>query len=168
MEKLWARRLAGRRVVVQIDLHSGLGESGVGMLMMAAGDDEPHKALTAQWFGPMFVTPRPRSAADTILGGYMNGAMETQLAGVRVVPMTLEYGTEPGEAVLGAMIEDNWLVHHGDVAGERGRAIKARLLAAFYPADPAWREAVLARGRQVFAQALRGLAAPDLEEGLTR
>ena len=45
---------------------------------------------------------------------------------------------------------------------------KARLLAAFYPADPAWREAVLARGRQVFAQALSGLAAPDLEERLTR
>lgn len=168
VEDLWARRLSGGRVVVQIDLHSGLGESGVGMLMMAAGDDEPHKALTAQWFGPMFVTPRPRSAADTVLGGYMNGAMETQLPGVRVVPMTLEYGTEPGEAVLAAMIEDNWLVHHGDPAGERGRAIKARLLAAFYPADPAWREAVLARGRQVFAQALSGLAAPDLEESLTR
>lgn len=168
VEGLWARRLAGRRVVVQIDLHSGLGESGVGMLMMAANEDEPHKALTAQWFGPMFVTPRPRSRADTVLGGYMNGAMETQLPGVRVVPMTLEFGAEPGEAVLAAMIEDNWLVHHGDLTGERGRAIKARLLAAFYPADPTWRAAVLARGRDVFARALSGLAASDLEERLTR
>ena len=168
VEDLWTRRLAARRVVLQIDLHSGLGESGVGMLMMAANDDEPHKALTAEWFGPMFVTPRPRSAADTILGGYMNGAMEVRLPGVRVVPMTLEYGTEPGEAVLAAMIEDNWLVHHGDLAGEPGRAIKARLLAAFYPSDPAWREAVLARGRDVFARALQGLSASDLEERLTR
>lgn len=167
VEALWARRLAERRVVVQIDLHSGLGASGVGMLMMAANDEEPHKALTAEWFGPIMVTPRPRSRADTILGGYMNAAMETQLPGVRVVPMTLEYGTEPSEIVLGAMIEDNWLVHHGDLASAQGREIKARLLAAFYPADPTWRAAVLARGREVFAQALNGLGAPDLEERLT-
>ena len=167
VEALWARRLADRRVVVQIDLHSGLGASGVGMLMMAADEGEPHKALTAEWFGPMLMTPRPRSRADTILGGYMNQAMETQLAGVRVAPMTLEYGTEPSEVVLAAMIEDNWLVHHGDPAGERGRRIKARLLRAFYPADPSWRAAVLARGREVFAQALSGLGAPDLEERLT-
>jgi hypothetical protein len=132
VEALWARRLAGRRVVVQIDLHSGLGASGFGMLMMAANDDEPHKALTAAWFGPMLVTPRPRSREDTILGGYMNGAMETDLAGVRVVPMTLEYGTEPNEVVLGAIIEDNWLVHHGDVDSAQGREIKARILRAFY------------------------------------
>ena len=66
------------------------------------------------------------------------------------------------------MIEDNWLVHDGDLAGEPGRAIKARLLAAFYPSDPAWREAVLARGRDVFARALQGRSASDLEERLTR
>jgi predicted deacylase len=168
VEALWARRLADRRVVLQIDLHSGLGASGVGMLMMAANDEEPHKALTAEWFGPVLVTPRPRSRADTILGGYMNGAMETQLTGVRVVPMTLEYGTEPNEIVIGSIIEDNWLVHHGDLASEQGREIKARILRAFYPADPTWRAAVLARGREVFTQALTGLAAPDLEERLTR
>lgn len=168
VEALWRRRLAGRRAVVQIDLHSGLGESGVGLLMMAADDSEPHKALTAEWFGPMLVTPRPRSRADTVLGGYMNAAMETELAGVRVVPMTLEYGTEPGETVMGAMIEDNWLVHHGDVASPAGRAIKARLLRAFYPADPGWRAAVLERGRTVFAQALAGIGAPDFEERLKR
>ncbi len=168
VEALWSRRLADRRVVIQIDLHSGLGASGVGMLMMAANEDEPHKALTAEWFGPMFVTPRPQSRADTILGGYMNEAMETRLPGVRVVPMTLEYGTEAGDVVLGAMIEDNWLVHHGDLAGERGRDIKARLLRAFYPTDPTWRAAVLERGREVFAQALEGLGVSDLEERLTR
>lgn len=168
VEALWARRLAGCRVVVQIDLHSGLGASGVGMLMMAANEDEPHKALTAEWFGPMLVTPRPRSRADTILGGYMNGAMETELPDVRVVPMTLEYGTETNEVVIGAIIEDNWLVHHGDLDSEQAKDIKARILRAFYPADPAWRAAVLKRGREVFAQALAGLAAPDLEERLAR
>ncbi len=166
VETLWRRRLATRRAVVQIDLHSGLGASGVGLLMMAANEDEPHKALTAEWFGPMMVTPRPRSRADTVLGGYMNGAMETALTGVRVVPMTLEYGTEPGEIVMGAMIEDNWLVHHGEIASPRGQAIKARLLRAFYPEAPDWRAAVLERGRTVFAAALAGIGAPDFEERL--
>ena len=158
MEKIWDSYLSHAAIVVQIDVHTGLGPSGLGLLMMAADDEEPHKALTAEWFGDMFVTPRPHSASDTILGGYMNAGMEDHLgARTWVIPMTLEYGTEPAKAVLGMLIEDNWLTHHGDVESERGRDIRQRLLRVFYPDDKAWKDAVLTRARDVFDRALAGL-----------
>ncbi|KJS24540.1 MAG: hypothetical protein VR75_14580 [Hyphomonadaceae bacterium BRH_c29] len=157
IEAIWKQLLGHANIVVQIDVHTGLGPSGYGALMMAANPDEPHKKVTADWFGDMLVTPRPASRADTILGGYLNGGMEQQVDKAWVIPMTLEYGTEPPEIVLRAMIEDNWLVHHGDVNSALGREIKGRVMSAFYPDSDTWRDAVLTRGEQVFGQALGGL-----------
>ena len=162
MEDIWQRYLQAAKIVVQIDVHTGLGPDGVGVLMMAADDEEPHKAITAEWLGPMFVTPRPRSRAETVLGGYMNAGMEQQVH-AWVIPMTLEYGTRPSNEVLLAMIEDNWLVHHGEIDSEGGRAIKDRLLRVFYPNDEIWREKVMARGDEVLTKALAGLGTLDPE-----
>ena len=63
-----------------------------------------------------------------------------------------------------AMIEDNWLVHHGEIDSADGRAIKERLLRVFYPDDEAWREKVMARGEEVLTKALAGLGTLDLEQ----
>ena len=158
IESIWDTYLSKAEIVVQIDVHTGLGPSGVGVLMMAANPEEPHKAITADWFGTMMVSPRPTRQEDNTFGGYMNAGMEQCLTDTWVIPMTLEYGTEPPEVVLRAMIEDNWLCHHGEVDSERGRAIKERLLRVFYPDSEVWESQVLVRAEQVFAQALAGLA----------
>lgn len=158
VEKIWATYLSTAEIVAHIDVHTGLGPSGVGALMMAANPDEPHKAITAKWFGDMMVSPRPTREQDDTFGGYMNLGMERCLTDTWVIPMTLEYGTEAPEVVLRAMIEDNWLCHHGELDSERGRAIKERLLRVFYPDSKIWESQVLHRAEQVFAQALAGLA----------
>lgn len=166
VENIWDKYLAQASIVVQIDVHTGLGPFGLGLLMMAADDNEPHKAIAANWLGDMFVTPRPRSAAETILGGYMNAGMETHLAkNAWVIPMTLEYGTEPSETVLSILIEDNWLVHHGKIDSERGQDIRQRLLQIFYPDSDEWRATVLKRASDVFTKALNGLQKLTLDEG---
>lgn len=160
IEDVWRRYLQRAKIVVQIDVHTGLGVDGVGVLMMAADDDEPHKALTAGWLGPMFVSPRPRNRDETVLGGYMNGAMEEQVD-AWVIPMTLEYGTRPSTEVLTAMMEDNWLVQHGEIDSPQGRAVKERLLRVFYPDDAAWRDKVMVRGEDVITRCLSGLGELD-------
>lgn len=162
MEAAWQARLSHARLVVQIDIHTGLGPSGEGVLMMAADDHEPHKAITADWFGPMMVTRRPANRVETILGGYMNAGLEQALGGW-IMPMTLEYGTEPGETVMMTMIEDNWLTHHGDPASAQGREVKQRILRAFYPSAPEWRGKILARGEEVIRKAVAGMTALNLE-----
>lgn len=159
VEAIWKAKLAKAGIVVQLDVHTGLGPKATGTLMMAADPGEPHHALAQEWFGDMMITPRPKTREETILGGYLNGGLERTMSDAWVIPMTLEFGTEPPEAVLAAMIEENWLVHHGDIESPRGQAIKARLRDVFLPADDEWRRAILARGRQVFSDALTNLAA---------
>lgn len=167
IERIWREDLGTAQVVVQLDVHTGLGPRGFGMLMMAANPDEPHRALTARWFGPMMVTARPASTAETVLGGYLNAGLE-QLSSARVIPMTLEFGTEPLAQVLAAVIADNWLFRQAKVAPAVVRSIKDRVRAAFDPQDDDWRDAVLSRGAQVVSQALAGLGALDIERDLPR
>lgn len=157
VEKIWATALSDAKTVLQIDIHTGLGPKALGMLMMAANEDEPHHALMQEWFGIMLITPRPATAEDVIMGGYLNGGLEQALPNTRVMPMTLEYGTEPAETVMQAMIEDNWLCNHDDINTPKGQAIKERVLRAFYPDDLDWNEKILTRGREVFGQAIAGL-----------
>ena len=165
-EAIWQQELSGAGIVVQIDLHTGLGPSGLGILMMAANEDEPHKAITADWFGEMLVTERPTRKEDVVLGGYLNGGMEECLPESWVIPMTLEFGTEPGDVVLRSMIEDNWLSHHGDIESELGQAIKERVKRAFYPDSDEWKSAVETRAREVFGKAIDGLSSltPDMRK----
>lgn len=165
-EAIWEAELKGAEIVVQIDLHTGLGPSGMGILMMAANDDEPHKAITASWFGTMMVNDRPVRQEDVVLGGYLNGGMEERLPDSWVIPMTLEYGTEPPETVMRSMIEDNWLCHHGEIDSDQGRAIKERVKRAFYPDSDEWKSEVITRGREVFTQAINGLSTltPDMRK----
>ncbi len=157
VESIWVQQLSNAETVVHIDIHTGLGSRGVGYLMMAADDDEPHHALMQQWFGDMLITPRPASHEDTVLGGYLNAGMEETLPATWVIPMTLEYGTESPDVVMRSLIEDNWLTHHGELDSDAGRDIKSRLLRAFYPACEDWKLAVIKRGIEVYSKALDGL-----------
>ena len=160
MERVWQDYLARAKLVVQLDIHTGLGPKGHGVLMMAADDAEPHKAISADWFGPMMVTPRPKNREETVLGGYMNAALEEAIDAY-VMPMTLEFGTEPPEAVLMTLIKDNWLAHHGDPSSAQGQEVREQVLRAFYPDDAAWRSAVMERAHALIASALDGMANLD-------
>ncbi|KQM67851.1 hypothetical protein ASE75_02905 [Sphingomonas sp. Leaf17] len=165
IERIWREELGAAAVVVQLDVHTGLGPRGLGMLMMAANPDEPHRTLTADWFGPMMVSARPASAEQTVLGGYLNAGLERAVA-AWVIPMTLEFGTEPLAPVIAAVIADNWLHRQVDPAPDVARSIKGCIRAVFDPQDDEWRAAVLARGAQVLGQALAGLGTLDIEKDL--
>jgi hypothetical protein len=161
LERIWQDYLGQAHLVVQLDIHTGLGPNGAGVLMMAANDDEPHKQITKDWFGDMMVTARPANASDTVLGGYMNAGLEDALC-AWVMPMTLEYGTLDPLPVLLALIEDNWLANHGEPESVEGRAVRTRVLRAFYPTDEEWRSKVLHRAETVIGQAIEGMGRLDL------
>ena len=163
LEEIWRRYLDRAKLVVQLDIHTGLGPNGAGVLMMAANDDEPHKQITSDWFGEMMVTGRPASASDTVLGGYMNAGLE-DASESWVMPMTLEYGTLDPLPVLLALIEDNWLSNHGDPASAQGQQVRERVLRAFYPLDEEWRTKIIHRADTVIDQAIAGMSQLDLAQ----
>ena len=72
--------------------------------------------------------------------------------------VALEFGTyQPprGGRVLQA---DHWLWNHGDPTGPEAVPIRNALRDHFYPPFDDWKEMVLWRSRQVFAQGLKGLS----------
>jgi hypothetical protein len=77
----------------------------------------------------------------------------------RLTAVTLEFGTQPGPEVLLALCADAWLHRHLPPHDAVRSELKRLIRDAFCPADDArWREQVLQRAREVFGQAVAGLA----------
>lgn len=154
---VWAEAFEGADVLVNVDLHSGLGESGTGLLMQTAADDDPGSELAVRWWGPVLRTPPVRGGTDALLAGVLGPALSEARPGRTTVAVVLEFGTYPNLPVALAMQADNWLHQHGQLESDEGRAIKARLREMFYPDSEAWRRRVCERAREVIDQALAGL-----------
>jgi len=150
-----AERLGGAGSVVAIDVHTGLGPFGEDTLLVPEEPGSPLFERLRGVFGERVAGHDPaRSVSYVLSGGY-----PTMLA--RVLPkatlyfLNQEFGTHKPIRVLHALRQENRWHHHG--GGGLDHPTKRALKAAFCPDDAAWRDAVLARGRALLAQAA-GLA----------
>ncbi len=164
MREITRRHLAGRHVI-WVDVHTALGEYG-----------------TAECIVQMDPASRAFSVAEELWGSRLSnlhtgGSLSVAVAGAMVwtlagsleheaVAAGLEYGTRELAEVIGALIEDQWLHRHGEADSEAFARVKRRMLDAFYPDDPAWRESILDIARSVTdvdasAAAFERLSSPD-------
>jgi hypothetical protein len=79
-----------------------------------------------------------------------------QQLGENLVIAGLEYGTVKGSQVMEALIADQWLHRYGDLTSEQGAEIKQRMMDAFYPDDPEWRQSVYRIATDLIAPMVRG------------
>jgi hypothetical protein len=151
-------RLAERRHVAGIDLHTGLGPFGYGELIVMPRLDSAHGKRLVEWYECVTQMGDPNSVASTRSG--LGPQRWEEMLGDRVTFATLEYGTRPRWAVYTALRADAWLHAYTNVdwGAKETQRIKADLKDAFFPDTPAWREMVIFRARQVLRQALDGLA----------
>lgn len=159
LRTLCAAHAAGAEHVCFLDLHTGLGPYGYGELM---GTPTASGALdrARSWFGDEVTSPQggPKGGSTSApVSGYVAMLWEDLDPQVPCTPITLEYGTRDLATVLNALRLDNWLHVHGDPDSPQGRDIKARLLDAFYPDDPVWKERVFERAMDVTERAIVGL-----------
>lgn len=157
----------GAKHVAWIDLHTGLGPSGVGERIWAGMNDAPAVARARQWWGNGGATPITSiydgTSTSALLTGLMWSAIHDECPGAAYTGMALEYGTVPITQVIDALRADHWL-HR---ARQRGQTVSADLAAhiaqymrnTFYVATPAWRAQVVAQGKQGLLQAVDGLSA---------
>ena len=143
--------LSSARSVVAIDIHTGLGKSGLDTLLVEGGPgDVLYDELQAA-FGDRVAPWDPEdSVAYAIRGGHFDGVNQA-LPEATVHFVTQEFGTLAPLKVLHALREENRWHHHG--AGTLQHATKTGLLAAFRPNSPTWRSAVLQRGQELAEQA---------------
>jgi hypothetical protein len=152
------RYCQGRRRLVFIDYHTGLGPSGVGELICTHPLNSEGYRRTADWFGQV-TSPWDSSSVSAPIEGFIAKGLEARLPGTELTSIAIEYGTFPPIDVLNALRADNWLHHRGDPRSPLGRQIKADIRRAFYPDTDVWKEQVWSRAEAVSRQALQRLAA---------
>jgi hypothetical protein len=156
----------GAKHVAWIDLHTGLGPSGVGERIWAGMNDAPAIARARQWWGNDGATPITSiydgTSTSALLTGLMWSAIHDECPDAAYTGMALEYGTVPITQVIDALRADHWL-HR---ARQRGQAVAEDVAAnisqqmrdTFYVATTEWREQIVAQGKQGLFQAVDGLS----------
>jgi len=156
-----ARHAATARRVAWIDLHTGLGPSGVGERIWAGGNDAPSIARAKRWWGDAVTSIYDGSSTSALLTGLMWESIHDAAPQAQYTGVAMEYGTEPVTEVLDALRGDHWLAQHPEAPAELAAAIHARMLRAFYTDTDAWKGQVVSQARQALFQAVDGLQAPE-------
>jgi hypothetical protein len=157
LSAILGRHLGRAETVAYVDLHTGLGPYGYGEAICYHPPGSPEYELAARWYGPSLTSPHAGTASAPVNLGKTGYGVAQALPQAKVVSITLEFGTWAPAEVLSAIRADAWLHAYGELESELGRSIKSAIRRAFYPDLDDWRERVLARSRQVFAQGLAGL-----------
>ncbi len=157
LDELCAGPLRGRRRVVVLDLHTGLGPWGHGELISSDVPGSGALARARDWFGDDVTSLAAGDSVSAELSGewlpHVAAALDAEVTAV-----ALEFGTVDQVQVLQALRADAWLHAHGDPLGAEAAPVKAALRAAFCDDDPAWMARLHERFAPVLAAALAGLA----------
>jgi hypothetical protein len=149
------------RHIAWIDLHTGLGPSGLGERIFACRDDDAALQRARAWWGGDGQTPVTSiydgSSASARLTGLMWNAVYEECPQARYTGIALEYGTLPLLDVLNALRGDQWMRLHPDAPAGLRAAIQKRVRDAFYVDTDDWRAQVVSQARQALFQAVDGL-----------
>ena len=150
----------GRRCerLAWIDLHTGLGPSGVGERIFACADDKAALARAKAWWGQGITSIYDGSSTSAYLTGLMWMAAYQECPQAEYTGIALEYGTQPMDKIMHALRGDHWLALHPEASSELRRQIKQDLMNAFYVDTDEWREQIIAQAQDALIQAVRGLA----------
>ena len=147
------------RLLGWIDLHSGLGESGVGERIFSARDEDGAKHRAKAWWGNCITFTEDGSSTSSDLHGNLWHAVYDECPQAAYAGIALEFGTQPTEAVLQALRYDHWVARRRDPHDEHLEAARAAMRHAFFTDTPQWKQAVLAQSHAAAVQAVDGMAA---------
>ncbi len=149
--------------IAWIDLHTGLGPSGVGERICACRDDPVALARARAWWGSEGATPVTSiydgTSTSALLTGLMWNAIYEECPQAEYTGIALEYGTVPMERVIPALRAEQWLTLHPRAPQEQARRIKQELLDAFFTDTDAWKTQIVDLACAALLQAVQGLAA---------
>ena len=154
-----------RAHLATIDLHTGLGFFGHGLVGIANDPDSPQAGYSRAWYGPAMTTFAEAGEQagypdyNQFIDGLLMRAFIKRLPETNVVAAGVEFGTYPNEQVLAAEIADLWLYNNPQAEPARAERIRSEMLRVYYPATRDWLEMVWWRARQVIRQTIGGLDA---------
>ena len=162
LRKVLREHAQAARHLAWIDLHTGLGPSGLGERIFAGREDAIAMARAQAWWGGGGSTPvtsiHDGSSQSAFLTGLMWAAAYDECPEVEYTGIALEFGTLPLAEVLLALRADHWLHQHPEAPAVLRESIHKAMFDAFFVNSDVWRAQVVAQARQAMFQAVRGLA----------
>ena len=140
-----------------IDIHTGLGPSGVGERIFAGRDDAAAVKRARQWWGEGVTSIYDGSSTSALLTGLMWGSAYEECPQAQYTGMAMEYGTLPIPDVLNALRGDHWLHLHPEAPATLAAQIRQQMLDAFYTDTDAWKGTIISQARQALFQSVDGL-----------
>jgi hypothetical protein len=142
-----------------IDVHTGLGPSGVGERIFAGPDDAAVLARARAWWGPAVTSIYDGSSTSALLTGMMFNAALQECAQAEYTGIAIEYGTLPIAEITDALRADHWMARHPDKADAATRAaIRQRMRDAFFTDTPEWKARIVEQALDAMRQGIAGLA----------
>jgi hypothetical protein len=141
-----------------IDLHTGLGPSGVGERIFACRDDAAALRRARAWWGDKVTSIYDGSSTSAPLQGLMWLAAYEECPQAEYTSIALEYGTLPILEMIGALRADQWLENHPEAPDALRLEIKQRTRDAFYIDTDEWKQRIVEQAVDAAYGALRGLS----------
>jgi hypothetical protein len=158
-------RAYGRRAarIAWIDIHTGLGPSGVGERIHAGRNDDESVARARAWWDGGGATPvtsiHDGSSSSAFLTGLMCSSVYEECPQADYTGIALEYGTVPILQTIQALRAEHWLYLNPQAPAAMGAQIRQQMKDAFYTDTDEWKTEVLRQAREALFQAADGLAA---------
>jgi hypothetical protein len=150
------------RHIAWIDLHTGLGPSGVGERIFASREDPQALERARIWWGGEGTTPITSiydgSSTSAPIKGMMWSAIFDECPLAEYTGIALEFGTLPIDSVINALRGDHWLHLHPEASEPLKQDIRRTVLDTFYVDSDEWRAQVVVQARQAMFQAVDGLS----------
>jgi hypothetical protein len=140
-----------------IDLHTGLGPSGLGERIFACADDAQAFGRAKNWWGDV-TSIYDGSSTSAFLTGLMWMSAYQECPQAEYTGIAMEYGTQAQLQVMQALRGDHWLHLHPDAPDALRQQIKQDLMDAFYVDTDEWRTQIVEQAMQAMHQAITGLS----------
>lgn len=151
-QALWARWTRNAPRVLHLDIHTGLGRSGEYKLLLDTEIDSDEM----QWLSAAFGREQLADCGGGEVAYQSVGSLGhwcRAISAGQYLYLCAEFGTFGPLTVLGALRAENRAHHFADPSSPAFRRAKDRLLTAFCPRSPAWREKALRNGLTLIGQA---------------
>lgn len=148
---------AGR--VAFIDLHTGIGPWCEHIYLCFHPEGSPARERARAWWGERAVNLQGVTHKKlATYSGTVIDAFAEMLPQAEVTSIVVEFGTLPRPAMQRASLAQRWIRFEGPRDPVLAAQVRREYEAAFYPADPEWRTAVLEQSQEFIDRGVAGVS----------
>ena len=147
------------RKVAFLDLHTGIGPWCEHIYLCFHAEGSPARERARAWWGERAVNLQgvTHKKLATYQGTIIDAFAE-MLPNAEVTSIVVEFGTLPRRDMQRAGLAQRWMRFEGPRDPVLAAKVRREYEAAFYPADPEWRAAVLAQSKDFIDRGVAGIS----------